>query len=96
MRNGDCSRRGRGRGRDSSRDRIYGRVRNRSKVGTDRDTDRDTKRDTNKARLRSRGRVWVQVMRNRDSGKGSRRRGLSRCSSSRACEGRGGFIVGET
>ena len=96
MRNRDCSRRGRGGGRDSSRDRICDRVRNRSKKGTDRDTGRDTKRDTSKARLRSRGWVWVQVLGNRDSVKRSRRRGLSRYSSSGACEGRVGFIIGET
>ena len=96
MRNRDCSRRGRGGGRDSSRDRICGGVRNRSKIGTDRVTNGDTKRGTNKARLRSRGWVWVQVLGNRDSVKRSRRRGLSRNSSSGACEGRGGYIIGET
>ena len=61
-----------------------------------RGTDRGTTRDTDKARLRPRGRVWVRVMGNRDSVRRSRRRGLSRYSSSGACEGRGGFIVGET
>ena len=96
MRNRDCSRRVRGRGRDSSRDRICGRVRNRSEIGTDWDTDRGTHRDTNKARLRSRGWVWDRVLGNRDSVMRSRRRDLSRYSSSGACEGRGGFIVGET